>query len=83
VLKLFPEKLKILVEGVNVRKRHTRPSQQNQKGGILSKEMPVDYSNVQIIDTDKNPTRIGIQFDDKGGKKEFVRIAKTNDKPIT
>ena len=78
VLRVYPQDLKILVEGVNVRKRHTRPNQNNQKGGILSKEMPIHYSNVQIVDSDKNPTRIGARIE--GDTK--VRYAKTNDKAL-
>ncbi len=78
VLRVYPQDLKILVEGVNVRKRHTRPNQSNQKGGILSKEMPIHYSNVQIVDSDKNPTRIGARIE--GDTK--VRYAKTNDKAL-
>lgn len=50
VIAVYPDKMKILVEGVNVRKRHTRPNQKNQKGGILSKEMPIHYSNVKLVD---------------------------------
>ena len=78
VLRVYPQNMRVLVEGVNVRKRHTRPSQSNQKGGILSKEMPIHYSNVQIVDTDKNPTRIGVR--NEGDTK--VRYAKTNDKAL-
>lgn len=78
VLEVYPEKMRILVEGVNVRKRHTRPSQKNQKGGIVSKEMPVHYSNVQMLDSDKNPTRIGIRFDDKDENR--IRYAISNGK---
>ena len=78
VLRVYPQNMRILIEGVNVRKRHTRPNQNNQKGGILSKEMPVHYSNVQIVDSDKNQTRIGIRYE--GDTK--VRYAKTNDKAL-
>ena len=80
VLAVYPLKLRILVEGINIRKRHTRPSQQNQKGGILSREMPIHYSNVQLLDDEKNPTRIGIRAGEKDGKP--VRYAKTNDKEL-
>ncbi len=65
VLAVYPKRMRILVEGVNIVKKHSKPSQKNQKGGIISKEMPIDYSNVQIVDSDKNPTRIGIRFDEK------------------
>jgi len=82
VLEVYPEKMRILVEGVNVRIKHTKPNQQNQKGGRLSKEMPVHYSNVMISDTDRNPTRIGIKRDDKGERSASVRYAKSNGKDL-
>lgn len=82
VLKLYPKTMRVLVEGVSIRKKHSRPSQKNQKGGIVSKEMPIHYSNVQIVDSDKKPTRIGIRQDEKGEKQTPVRYAKTNDKII-
>jgi large subunit ribosomal protein L24 len=82
VLKVYPEKMKILVEQVNISKRHTRPNQKNQKGGIISKEMPIDYSNVQLLDTDNQPTRINIDFEQKAGTKIKIRKAKTNGKVI-
>ncbi|MGB9913163.1 MAG: 50S ribosomal protein L24, partial [Candidatus Kapaibacteriota bacterium] len=67
ILEIYPEKMQVLVEGVNVRKKHSRPTQQNPKGGIISKEMPIHYSNVMILDSDKNPTRIGIRTEEKDG----------------
>jgi large subunit ribosomal protein L24 len=82
VLEVYSEKMRVLVEGVSIRKKHEKPSQRNQKGGIVSKEMPVHYSNVMIIDSDKNPTRIGVRTEDKGGKDVIVRYAKTNDKDL-
>lgn len=82
VLEVYSEKMRVLVEGVSIRKKHEKPSQRNQKGGIVSKEMPVHYSNVMIIDSDKNPTRIGVRTEDKGGKNVIVRYAKTNDKDL-
>lgn len=82
ILKVYPDKMKVLVEGVNVRKKHTRPTQQNQKGGIVSKEMPIDYSNVLIIDSDKNPTRVGIRIEEKDGKRVSIRYSKKNGKDL-
>ncbi|MBM2816630.1 MAG: rplX [Ignavibacteria bacterium] len=78
VLEVYPDKMRILVEGVNLRSKHTRPSQQNQKGGIQKKELPVHYSNVMLLDSDKNPTRIGTRFEEKEGKLTPVRFARTN-----
>jgi len=47
VLKVFPKTGRVVVEGVNLIKRHTRPSQRNPKGGILEKEAPIHLSNVR------------------------------------
>ncbi len=48
VLAVFPEQNRLIVEGVNLIKRHTRPSQRNQKGGIITKEAPIHISNVMF-----------------------------------
>jgi large subunit ribosomal protein L24 len=48
VLRVFPAKERVVVEGVNMIKRHTRPSQKNQKGGIIEKEAPIHVSNVAV-----------------------------------
>jgi len=82
VLDVYPEKMRILVEGVNVRIRHTKPNQQNQKGGRLSKEMPIHYSNVLMSDTDRNPSRIGIRREDNGKRSASIRYAKSNGKDL-
>jgi large subunit ribosomal protein L24 len=82
VLEVYPDKMRVLVEGVNVRIRHTKPSQQNQKGGRLSKEMPIHYSNVMISDSDRNPTRIGIKRENKDTRSAAVRYAKSNGKDL-
>jgi large subunit ribosomal protein L24 len=79
ILKVFPKKNRVIVEGVNIRKRHTKASQQNPQGGIVEKELPIDASNVMLIDPKTNePTRIGkkIIIDDKTGKKKSVRISR-------
>jgi large subunit ribosomal protein L24 len=49
VLKVFPDKDRIIVEGVSFIKRHTRPSPKNQSGGIIEKEAPIHSSNVMVI----------------------------------
>jgi len=85
VLEVYPEKMRILVEGVNIRVKATRPNPNNQQGGLVHKEMPIHYSNVQLIDSEKKPTRIGIKLSDKtkaDGKAMKVRYAKTNGKEI-
>lgn len=81
VLKVFPKESRIIVEGINLRKRHTKPSQKNPQGGILEKEAPIHISNVMIIDPKTNePTRIGakIILDEKTGKKKIARFSKAS-----
>jgi len=67
-----PKAGKAVVDGVNMAIRHTRQSQ-NSQGGRLSKAMPVDLSNLAIVDNNGKPTRVGFKIED--GKK--VRYAKT------
>jgi large subunit ribosomal protein L24 len=50
VLEVFPEKAKVLVEGANIVTKHTKPSAQNTKGGIVKKEAPIHISNVMLWD---------------------------------
>ena len=73
VLSANPSKNKVVVEGVNVVKKHVRPSQMNPDGGIVEFEAPIHASNVMIVDPKiGKPTRVGYNFVD--GKK--VRFAK-------
>ncbi len=65
----------VLVEGVNMVFRHTKPNMQNQQGGIIEKEAPIDISNVMYLYKGK-PVRVGFQ----GEKKDKVRVAKVNGK---
>ncbi len=78
VLKVYPEKNTIIVEGVNIIKRHTKPSQKNPQGGIIQKEAPISVSKVMVVDKKGNPTRVGKQIvlDDKTGKSKRIRISK-------
>ncbi len=78
VLKVFPEENRVIVEGINFIKRHTRPSQNNPQGGIVEKEAPVHVSNVQLIHNGE-PTRIGYIYLDDGTK---VRVAKSTGEVI-
>ena len=65
---VFPKKAKVLVEGVNTAKRHTKPTGQTMQGGIIDKDMPIDASNVMIICEKDGPTRIGHGVDKSGHK---------------
>jgi len=74
VMRALPEVGKVVVEGVNVAKRHQRPTSATQQGGIIDKLMPLDVSNVAVISpSDGKATRVGFRFDDKGNK---IRICK-------
>ena len=68
---------KVIVEGVNVVKKHTKPNQMTQNGGIVEKEAAIDVSNVMLL-VDGKATRVG--FEVKDGKK--VRVAKATGKVI-
>jgi large subunit ribosomal protein L24 len=74
VLKVFPKENRVIVEGVNIIKRHTKPSQKSQQGGIIEKEAPVDASNVMVIDPKTGePTRVGYKYLEDGSK---VRVSR-------
>src|SRR6188768_1481077 len=69
VLRVLPEKNKVVVEGVNRVYKHLKPSQKNQQGGRLSKEMPVDASNVMLYcSACGRGVRVGHKFNDAGQK---------------
>ncbi|MBS4193351.1 50S ribosomal protein L24 [Bacillus sp. FJAT-49705] len=72
ILAAFPKQDRVLVEGVNIVKKHSKPSQVNPQGGINSQEAPIHVSNVMPVDPKSgNPTRVGYKTVD--GKK--VRVA--------
>ena len=79
VLKVFPEKARAIVQGVNVAKRHQRQTAQSE-GGIVSKELPVHLSNLALEDPkDGKPTRVGFKTLEDGRK---VRVAKRSGEVI-
>ena len=78
VLKVLPKDERVVVQGLNMVQRHTRPSQADPQGGIKHKEASLHLSNVAIVDSNGKPTRVGFRVD--GDKK--VRIAKTTGEVI-
>ena len=79
VLRVFPESNRILVEGVNLIYRHTRPSQKNTKGGIVEKEGTINASNVMLYDTRSNtPTRVGYRIIKDEDKKIVNKVRISN-----
>ena len=82
VLTAIPREDKVIVEGVNRVKKHTRikTTQRGSKtGGIVTQEAPIHISNVQVLDDQGKPTRIGYRIDESGAK---VRIARTTGKEL-
>jgi large subunit ribosomal protein L24 len=82
VITAYPRLGKILVEGVNRVKKHTRirTTQRGAKtGGIVTQEAAIDVSNVMVVDPDGRPTRIGYRVDENGQK---VRVARTTGKDM-
>ncbi|AMB99139.1 50S ribosomal protein L24 [Aerococcus urinaehominis] len=79
VKQALPKQDKVIVEGVNIVKKHERPSQLNPQGGIIEVEAPIHVSNVQLVDPESGQaTRVGIQEQD--GKR--VRVAKKSGQAI-
>jgi large subunit ribosomal protein L24 len=74
VIAVDHEKRKVLIEGVNRVYKHVRRSQKNPQGGRLSKEMPVNVSNVMLICPKTNePTRVGVRYLDDGSKERYSK----------
>lgn len=79
VLKIFPDRDRVIVEGVHLIKRHTRPTQRNPQGGILEKEGPVHVSNLMLVCPKCNtPTRVNSRISSSEGKtsRHRTRICK-------
>lgn len=75
VLRVLPARNKIVVEGVNRVYKHLKPSAKNQQGGRLSKEMPIDVSNVMLYcSTCNRGVRVGHRFTDAGQKQRYCRV---------
>ena len=78
VLRVLPKEDRVVVEGLNMVQRHTRPTQTDPQGGIKNKEAALHISNVAIVDSQGKPTRVGFRVE--GDKK--VRVAKTTGEVI-
>jgi len=74
VIKVYLDTDKVVVEGMNMVKKHTRPTQDNPQGGIIEKEASIHVSNIMLIVSGK-PTRVGFKILENGKK---VKVAKSN-----
>jgi large subunit ribosomal protein L24 len=82
VIAAYPKEQRVLVEGVNRIKKHTRVSTTQrgaQSGGIVTQEAPIHVSNVMVVDSDGKPTRIGYRKDEDG---RSVRVGRRSGKDI-
>ena len=73
VSRALPKSNKVIVDGVNVAKKHQKPTRATMQGGIIDKDMPIPVANVAIICSSCGPTRIGYRFDPDGTK---IRVCK-------
>jgi len=79
VLKMFRDERRVIVEGVNIIKRHSRPSQKNPQGGIMQKESSISAANVMVICPKCNkPSRVGRKpvTDSTTGRKHMMRVCR-------
>ncbi len=83
VIQAYPDRQRVLVEGVNRIKKHTRvrTTQRGSKtGGIVTQEAPIHVSNVAVLDSDNKPTRVGYRIDESGNK---VRVSRRTGKDLS
>ena len=73
VMRSLPSVGKVIVEGVNIAKKHQRPTRATMQGGIIDKDMPIHVSNVALICGSCGATRLGYRFDDVGKKIRICR----------
>lgn len=77
VLRVLRDKNQVVVKGVNRVYRHLKPSKRNPQGGRIDKEMPVDASNVMLVDPSTNqPSRVGVRYLADGSKELFAKKSK-------
>jgi len=72
ITRVIPERNRVIIDGINVAKRHQRATRATMQGGIIDKDMPIHVSNVAILCSTCGPTRIGYRFE--GGEK--IRVCR-------
>jgi large subunit ribosomal protein L24 len=84
ILKTYPDRNRIVVEGIGFLKRHTKPNNKVPQGGIVERERPISASNVLVIDPKTNePTRIGYRTLIVDGRKQRVRYSKKSGETLS
>ena len=72
-MRVFPKEGRVIVDGVNVVKRHQRATRATMQGGIIDKDMPLPASRVAIVCPSDGPTRVGYRLDEQGNKTRICR----------
>ncbi len=81
VVAVLPKENKVVVEGINIAKKHTKPSAKTPRGGIVELAKPIDVAKVMILDpTSGKPARIGYKLDAKGNKERIFKVSKFQNK---
>jgi large subunit ribosomal protein L24 len=73
IMRVLPKDNKVIVEGVNVAKKHQRQTQARVKGGIIDKDMPINASAVSLVEGSSGPTRVGYRLNEDGTKTRISR----------
>ena len=76
VVRAIPEKNRVIVEGVNVAKKHQRQTKARVKGGIIDRDMPVQASSVALVCGKDGPVRVGYRYKVEGDRRSKVRVCK-------
>lgn len=80
IIRILSKDNKVVVEGINVVKKHQKPSQSNQSGGIIEMEAPIHISNIMMADPKNGkPTKVKVEIDKKGNK---IRVSKKSNEKI-
>ena len=73
VTRVLPAKNRVIVDGINVAKKHQKPTRATMQGGIIDRDMPIDASNVALLCPKGHPTRVGYKFDSEGNKQRACK----------
>jgi large subunit ribosomal protein L24 len=73
VTRVLPRDDRVIVEGVNIAKKHQKPTRRTMQGGIIDKDMPMPASNVAVLCPKGHPTRVGYEFNDDGTKRRVCK----------
>jgi large subunit ribosomal protein L24 len=77
IMKVLPKENKVIVEGVNVAKKHQRQTRARVKGGIIDKDMPMHTASVALVCPKDGAVRVGFEYKEDGGRRSKIRVCKT------